>query len=272
MLRISFASISLLLLSSVTPGSAASFDCSKAKSVDELAVCKNPNLSEMDSEMGALWFAYRAVPMLMGSNGVRQDEAQQFLHDRAACASDVPCLKNAYQRRISTLRSEITQAMQAVAQQENGPVSQPPPQTSQLPAPVERAIGDFAGQCQKLGGTLAGGKSSPNVLSADFDGDGKPDYLLDPQNLRCTSAATAYCGNGGCQLAVYVSGNAYEKVATMLGGSPTIVQPQGNAFLEVWVSRAQCNLTAANKACWAIYSWKEGQMQTTHQIRDAPTK
>ncbi len=42
----------------VSPAGAASFDCNKATAPDEIAICANPDLSALDSEMGGLWFAY----------------------------------------------------------------------------------------------------------------------------------------------------------------------------------------------------------------------
>ncbi len=41
---------------------AASFDCAKAEAADEIAICKNPELSELDTEMGALWFTFDKLP------------------------------------------------------------------------------------------------------------------------------------------------------------------------------------------------------------------
>ena len=64
----------------------------------------DPKLSALDSEMGGLWFAYSRFPFLMGANGVRHDEARQFLDDRAACAADVACLRQLYDARIAALQ------------------------------------------------------------------------------------------------------------------------------------------------------------------------
>ncbi|MFK8251609.1 lysozyme inhibitor LprI family protein [Ancylobacter terrae] len=93
------------------PANAASFDCAAAKAPDEIAVCGNARLSELDSEMGALWFAYRAIPMMMGANGARQDEARAFLQDRATCGGNGACLTKLYAARIAALKSGITAAV-----------------------------------------------------------------------------------------------------------------------------------------------------------------
>jgi uncharacterized protein len=95
--------------------SAAGFDCSKATAADERAVCDNPQLSALDSEMTGLWYAYSRVPMLMGSSGNRQDEAVEFLAHRRQCGSDVDCLATAYNDRIAVLQREIASSMTAMA-------------------------------------------------------------------------------------------------------------------------------------------------------------
>lgn len=100
--------MALMLTSSAR---AASFDCAHATRADEIAVCRNPRLSEMDSEMGGLWFAYSRVPMLMGGNGARMDAAQAFLARRTACGRNVACLDSVYRARIEVLRRDIATAM-----------------------------------------------------------------------------------------------------------------------------------------------------------------
>jgi len=95
--------------------SAAGFDCSKASAPDERAVCDNPQLSALDSEMTGLWYAYSRVPMLMGSSGNRQDEAEAFLARRRQCGADVACISAAYAARIATLQQEISSSMTAMA-------------------------------------------------------------------------------------------------------------------------------------------------------------
>jgi len=104
---------------------AAGFDCSKASAPDELAVCANPQLSALDSEMTGLWYAYSRVPMLMGSSGNRQDEADAFLARRRQCGPDVACINAAYSARIATLQGEITTSMNAMAPLVTGGCPQP---------------------------------------------------------------------------------------------------------------------------------------------------
>jgi uncharacterized protein len=90
---------------------AASFDCSRARYPDEIAVCSNRKLSELDTQMGALWYSYKSFPFMMGMSGQRQDEARQFLSDRRQCGADVACLRQVYRMRINALKNGIQWGM-----------------------------------------------------------------------------------------------------------------------------------------------------------------
>ena len=103
------------------PARAASFDCSKARAPDEIAICRTPALSLQDTEMAALFFAYGKVPMMMGSNGARHDDAVQFLARRSACGAGIACLRQAYAARIGVLKAGITEAMQQMFDLQNNP-------------------------------------------------------------------------------------------------------------------------------------------------------
>ncbi|MDF2115728.1 hypothetical protein PY365_09115 [Roseiarcaceae bacterium H3SJ34-1] len=102
-----------------TTARAAGFDCAKARASDEIAICGNSGLSELDTEMSALWYSYSRVPMAMGSNGSRRDEAEAFLTARGACGADVACLRPLYQARIRALKDQIDQWMTAAAKAQN---------------------------------------------------------------------------------------------------------------------------------------------------------
>ena len=103
-----------------TPAQAASFDCARARSLDEAAICRTPALSALDSEMGGLWYAYSRVPMFMGGNGARMDEAQAFLVLRRACRANAACLATAYRVRIAALRRGLDGAMADYRRLQNG--------------------------------------------------------------------------------------------------------------------------------------------------------
>lgn len=107
-----FAPLALAFSLFALPASAASFNCAKAATPDEKAICKSRSLSELDVKMAALFGARMKVPMLMGSKGAAQDEQHDFLVTRGACGADTACIAAAYQQRIDAINAEIDAAMQ----------------------------------------------------------------------------------------------------------------------------------------------------------------
>ena len=91
---------------------AASFNCAKASAPDEYAICANPSLSNMDTEMATLFRVRMEIPMLMGAKGAAQDEQRAWLQTRTACGASVACLGAAYKARINQLDATISGAMQ----------------------------------------------------------------------------------------------------------------------------------------------------------------
>ncbi|MEX3008697.1 lysozyme inhibitor LprI family protein [Hoeflea sp. TYP-13] len=106
-----FAPAIAMMIAMTSPLQAASFDCAKATTADEKAICSNADLSALDSEMAGLWYGYKAMPLLMGASGNRRDEAQAFLKSRASCGSDTACLTKLYNGRIATLQQNIDWAV-----------------------------------------------------------------------------------------------------------------------------------------------------------------
>ena len=100
---------SLFSLSSLLASSsawAASFDCERASTADEKAVCANRVLNDMDVSM-ALLFSLDKRFLPMGGRDALIDQQQAWIKTRAACGANVSCLKDVYQRRIDTLRQII---------------------------------------------------------------------------------------------------------------------------------------------------------------------
>lgn len=91
---------------------AASFDCNKAATPDEIAICADPGLSNLDTVMATLYGVRMEIPMLMGARGAAQDEQRAWLSSRAACGGNTACLQSAYQSRIAALQQIIQAAMQ----------------------------------------------------------------------------------------------------------------------------------------------------------------
>lgn len=97
------ASALLILGCSWQPASAASFDCSKAETADEKAICADRQLNDDDVEMATLYVQLK--PFLgMGARGDMEDQQAAWLKRRAACGADHACLSKAYADRVQQLR------------------------------------------------------------------------------------------------------------------------------------------------------------------------
>ncbi len=91
---------------------AASFNCGKAKTPDEKAICANHSLGDLDVQMATLFGVRMKLPMLMGSRGAAGDEQIQWLQSRGQCGANVSCLSAVYKARIAVINAEIDAAMQ----------------------------------------------------------------------------------------------------------------------------------------------------------------
>jgi hypothetical protein len=79
----------------------------------------------------------------------------------------------------------------------------PVPQ-AQWPAEVRAAHQINVEGCREQGGRLAI-EGADYVVTGDFNGDGRPDYLVDSNYLQCSTATGYYCGSAGCGVDVLLS-------------------------------------------------------------------
>ncbi len=79
----------------------------------------------------------------------------------------------------------------------------PAPLWAQTPPAVERMRQEVMRDCRSAGGR-------PNLRpefqsTADLNGDGRPDYILDLSGLDCTGAESFFCGSAGCPVTIFLS-------------------------------------------------------------------
>lgn len=88
----------LLLLLLPMLATAASFDCGKAATATEQAICRQPALSALDEQVAA---AYRQH----NQQGLLQDNQRAWLNGpRAECKAEAACLQSRYQQRLVQLQ------------------------------------------------------------------------------------------------------------------------------------------------------------------------
>jgi uncharacterized protein len=86
-----------------------SFDCSRARGRDELAICGDVELSALDRMLSQVYYAL--ADSLSGDGRMALRVAQgQWLSQRQLCDANVPCIGQAYRSRIAQLQGSNQQA------------------------------------------------------------------------------------------------------------------------------------------------------------------
>ena len=93
-----------------------------------------------------------------------------------------------------------------------------------IPQYVKGPISGFIFDCQENKQTPP--KEEAYVTRGDFDGDGKPDYIID-SGKGCASNRALYCNAEGCTIDVYVS--SLEGLAGSFKAQSFKVSKAGNA-------------------------------------------
>ena len=108
----------LLLFSAGTIAQAASFDCRKATTSDEKAICASPELSAADEEMGRAYKTLLAAASPEFTAEVREDQLAWIKQRTVICKFNETqssealqvCLKTSIDSRTKALRSSVVQA------------------------------------------------------------------------------------------------------------------------------------------------------------------
>jgi len=96
----SFTFLCFIYLSSLSIGHAAGFDCSKATSKNEKAICADHHLSLLDEQYSALYADVRKNSR--NKDEIRKTAIAEFQWRELTCA-DNACLRSWYVRRITAL-------------------------------------------------------------------------------------------------------------------------------------------------------------------------
>lgn len=87
-----------------------------------------------------------------------------------------------------------------------------------LPREVEAGRREAASLCTGRVTFAAG-----YIQTADFNGDGRPDYLVNDEKVVCPGSPPLFCGSGGCSTRLFLSTpSGYRTLLEGLGGTPTI--------------------------------------------------
>ena len=108
----------LLSVGVVSVGNAASFDCNKATTETEIAICGDPELSALDDRLSRLYVRGRQITKnVSGSNLEIQNNQIGWLNKRNKCRSETSCLSLAYQTRLEELKEFDFEDLLSLAKQ-----------------------------------------------------------------------------------------------------------------------------------------------------------
>ncbi|NIF39909.1 DUF1311 domain-containing protein [Burkholderia sp. Tr-862] len=100
--RANLRSAMILAVLTIAPiaARAASFDCTKAASPTEKAICADPGLSSLDGQLAAAW----KKALAKGGDTAALKAAQlQWLKQRDRCGTDASCIGDRYRERLASL-------------------------------------------------------------------------------------------------------------------------------------------------------------------------
>ncbi|MEO1676786.1 MAG: hypothetical protein AAFU80_01350 [Pseudomonadota bacterium] len=95
------------------------------------------------------------------------------------------------------------------------------------------------------------------VAEIDLDGDGANDRLVDESRFSCSSAASLFCGSGGCMLHAVVG----EEVASFQATGWRVIDWDGMPILLIGRDGGWCGGAGA-QVCFEAVNWSMGDMLT----------
>lgn len=103
--------ILVLFSASLSISQAASFNCERAQTKSEHAICEHRSLNDADVELVT---TYTIVGKLvaMGTRGVIQDQQVKWLQQRNQCQNNLSCLTRSYQIRQQQLEMYLNRIYQ----------------------------------------------------------------------------------------------------------------------------------------------------------------
>jgi uncharacterized protein len=84
---------------------AASFDCAKAETPTEHAICDNPQLGKLDEQASGLYYQIISSGAPAATVGQVKSAQVDFLQQRNSCGAGYDCLISAYTDQIMFLKN-----------------------------------------------------------------------------------------------------------------------------------------------------------------------
>jgi uncharacterized protein len=89
-----------------TGAQAASFDCGRAATADEYAICANRGLNDADVRV-AVKYEVVSRTLAMGGRAALRDDQRAFLAKRRQCGASVACISSLYAAQETKLQKGL---------------------------------------------------------------------------------------------------------------------------------------------------------------------
>ena len=101
------------------------------------------------------------------------------------------------------------------------------------------------------------------VSEIDLDGDGAPDRVVEEAKFSCTSAASLYCGTGGCAVHFIVG----DQVSTYFARGWRLVEWGRDRLILLDIHGTACGGTNLRR-CYEAVVWSEGGFKGVRTPRE----
>ena len=123
-------------------------------------------------------------------------------------------------------------------------------------AALKQIIDEARENCRSMdNGVFSYGEGA--IHDVDVSGDGEPDVIVDSAGFNCTTAASFWCGTGGCLLSVVIDGEGYG----FLTQGWEIVDLYNYRVLLLAVHGMECGGSNVRK-CVRAEVWSEGAFRS----------
>ena len=107
--------LSVLALLLSVPVKAASFDCRKADTATEIAICRDSSLGRLDEQIAELYAGLRSASVSSERSKLLKGQ-RRFLQNRNSCGGSLSCLRNSYDSRLADLCNRASVKRLAIAE------------------------------------------------------------------------------------------------------------------------------------------------------------
>jgi hypothetical protein len=132
-------------------------------------------------------------------------------------------------------------------------------------SPVEKILAEAAESCSGIdGGTMTAPEGTVTEVEL---GGGVTAAIVDEGALQCSSAASAYCGSGGCMLHAVVG----DKVTTWQATGWRLIDWNQDKILLIGRDGGWCGGSGAER-CYEAVVWSDGRFLTVAPPQDSESE